>query len=308
MRSDTGSSSVRVRPVASDADLEAYVAVANEAVPDDIHWDVEQQRDRRKRDPRRLYLLAETDGEPVAVGFAGPSDNSERGFVAPRVLLAARRRGIGTALLVRLADHLEQLGFNAAGAHVDGNDEGSLAFARRFGFEETDRQVEQVRTLGSESRAEPPPGVTFVTIAERPELLREAYPLGVAGWADMATAEPVTISLDDWLADEATFPEGSFVALADGEIVGYSGLCRMGDDPSLAEDGLTVVRSDWRRRGLATALKRAELAWAAANGIEEIVTWTQRGNDGMRAANEQLGYVYRSVTVNMRGPIPLPRR
>jgi len=308
MRSDTGSSSVRVRPVASDADLEAYVAVANEAVPDDIHWDVEQQRDRRKRDPRRLYLLAETDGEPVAVGFAGPSDNSERGFVAPRVLLAARRRGIGTALLVRLADHLEQLGFKAAGAHVDGNDEGSLAFARRFGFEETDRQVEQVRTLGSESRAEPPPGVTFVTIAERPELLREAYPLGVAGWADMATAEPVTISLDDWLADEATFPEGSFVALADGEIVGYSGLCRMGDDPSLAEDGLTVVRSDWRRRGLATALKRAELAWAAANGIEEIVTWTQRGNDGMRAANEQLGYVYRSVTVNMRGPIPLPRR
>jgi len=308
MRSDTGSSSVRVRPVASDADLEAYVAVANEAVPDDIHWDVEQQRDRRKRDPRRLYLLAETDGEPVAVGFAGPSDNSERGFVAPRVLLAARRRGIGTALLVRLADHLEQLGFNAAGAHVDGNDEGSLAFARRFGFEETDRQVEQVRTLGSESRAEPPPGVTFVTIAERPELLREAYPLGVAGWADMATAEPVTISLDDWLADEATFPEGSFVALADGEIVGYSGLCRIGDDPSLAEDGLTVVRSDWRRRGLATALKRAELAWAAANGIEEIVTWTQRGNDGMRAANEQLGYVYRSVTVNMRGPIPLPRR
>lgn len=308
MRSDTGSSSVRVRPVASDADLEAYVAVANEAVPDDIHWDVEQQRDRRKRDPRRLYLLAETDGEPVAVGFAGPSDNSERGFVAPRVLLAARRRGIGTALLVRLADHLEQLGFKAAGAHVDGNDEGSLAFARRFGFEETDRQVEQVRTLGSESRAEPPPGVTFVTIAERPELLREAYPLGVAGWADMATAEPVTISLDDWLADEATFPEGSFVALADGEIVGYSGLCRIGDDPSLAEDGLTVVRSDWRRRGLATALKRAELAWAAANGIEEIVTWTQRGNDGMRAANEQLGYVYRSVTVNMRGPIPLPRR
>jgi len=303
-----GSSSVRVRPVASDADLEAYVAVANEAVPDDIHWDVEQQRDRRERDPRRLYLLAETDGEPVAVGFAGPSDNSERGFVAPRVLLAARRRGIGTALLVRLADHLEQLGFKAAGAHVDGNDEGSLAFARRFGFEETDRQVEQVRTLGSESRAEPPPGVTFVTIAERPELLREAYPLGVAGWADMATAEPVTISLDDWLADEATFPEGSFVALADGEIVGYSGLCRIGDDPSLAEDGLTVVRSDWRRRGLATALKRAELAWAAANGIEEIVTWTQRGNDGMRAANEQLGYVYRSVTVNMRGPIPLPRR
>jgi mycothiol synthase len=308
MRSATGSSSVRVRPVATDADLEAYVAVANAAVPDDIPWNVEKLRERREREPRRLYLLAEQAGEPVAVGFAAPSDNADRGFVAPRVLPAARRRGIGSSLLVRLADHLDQLGFEAAGAHVDGNDAGSIAFAGHFGFEEADRQVEQVRTLGDEPSAEPPPGVTFVTVAERPELLGEAYPLGVAGWADMATTEPVTISLDDWLADEATFPEGSFVALADGEIVGYSGLCRLGDDPSLAEDGLTVVRSDWRRRGLATALKRAELAWAAANGIEEIVTWTQRGNDAMRAANEQLGYVYRSVSVTMRGPIPLPRR
>ena len=308
MRSDMGSSSVRVRPVATDADLEAYVAVANAAVPDDIPWNVEKLRERREREPRRLYLLAEHAGEPVGVGFAAPSDNADRGFVAPRVLPAARRRGIGSALLVRLADHLEQLGFEAAGAHVDGNDAGSIAFAERFGFEEADRQVEQVRTLGDEPPADPPPGVTFITVSERPELLGEAYPLGVAGWADMATTEPVTISLDDWLADEATFPEGSFVAVADGDIVGYSGLCRLGDAPNLAEDGLTVVRSDWRRRGLATALKRAELAWAAANGIEEIVTWTQRGNDAMRAANEQLGYVYRSVSVTMRGPIPLPRR
>ena len=68
------------------------------------------------------------------------------------------------------------------------------------------------------------------------------------------------------------------------------------------------MRRDWRRRGLATALKRAELAWAAENGIREIVTWTQRGNDAMRAANERLGYVYRAVSLNMRGPIPLQRR
>jgi GNAT superfamily N-acetyltransferase len=244
----------------------------------------------------------------VAVGFAGPSDNADRGFVTPIVLPVARRRGIGTELLLRLADHLEQLGFEVAGAHVDGADEGSLAFARRFGFEESGRQVEQVRMLGDEPPAVPPPGVTFVTIAERPELLREAFPLGLQGWADMATEEPVSTSLEEWLSYEATFPEGSFVALADGEIVGYSGLCRLGGDPTAAEDGLTVVRRDWRRRGLAIALKRAELAWAAANGIKEIVTWTQQGNDGMRAANERLGYVYRQIVFNMHGAIPLQQR
>lgn len=310
MRSATESSSAPadIRVAESDADLQAYVAVWNAAVPNDIPSSVDAQRRRRESDARRLYLLAELDGRPVASGYAGPSDAPGRGFVGPRVLPDARRRGIGSALIRRLAAHLEGLGFGVAGAHVDGNDEGSLAFARRFGFEEVDREVEQVRIVGEEPPAEPPPGVELVTIAERPELLREAHPLGLQGWADMATAEAVTISLEDWLADEATFPEGSFVALADGEIVGYSGLCRMGDDTTVAEDGLTVVRRDWRRRGLASALKRAELHWAAQNGIREIVTWTQRGNEGMRAANERLGYVYRSVTVNMRGPIPLRER
>jgi GNAT superfamily N-acetyltransferase len=120
----------------------------------------------------------------------------------------------------------------------------------------------------------------------------------------MATATAVTISLDDWLRDEATLPEGSLVALAGDEIVGYSGLCRRAGD-GMAEDGLTVVRREWRRRGLALALKRAEIGWAAANGIREIVTWTQRGNDGMRAVNERLGYRYRSVSVSVRAPLPL---
>jgi mycothiol synthase len=308
MRSDMGSSSVRVRPAESDADLEAYVAVWNAALPDDIPARVEQQRDRRERDRRRLYLLAEVDGRAAGAGYAGPSDAEGRGFVGPRVLPDYRRRGIGSALIRELAAHLEQLGFEVTGAHVDGNDPASLSFAHRFGFEEVDREVEQVRTIGDEPPAQPPPGVEFVTIAERPELLREAYPLGVQGWADMATVESVTISLEDWLADEATLPGGSFVALADGEIVGYSGLSRLGDDDTAAEDGLTVVRSDWRRRGLATALKRAELHWAAENGIREIVTWTQRGNEAMRGANERLGYVYRQVSLTMRGSIPLQER
>ena len=38
-------------------------------------------------------------------------------------------------------------------------------------------------------------------------------------------------------------------------------------------------------------------AWAAENELREIVTWTQRGNEGMRRLNEQLGYEYRHVSV-----------
>jgi len=146
-----------------------------------------------------------------------------------------------------------------------------------------------------------------VTIAERPELLEESYPLARdEGYADLAVEGSISIPLDEWLHDEATLPAGSFVALADGEIVGYSGLMEH-DNDGVAEDGLTVVRRAWRGRGLGTALKQRELAWAKANGLREIVTWTQRGNDAMRAVNERLGYEYRDVALTMTAPLPLER-
>ena len=285
--------------------MPAFVAVWNAITPEEPVT-VESQRARIGRE-RRLSLIAELDGEVVGCGLGAPSDSPERGVVQPRVLPAARRRGIGTALLRMLIDHVEAKGFEVASAFVDGNDKDSLAFAERFGFVEAERQVEQVWSSSEVDEVSPPPGVAFMTIAERPDLLREAYPLGLAGWGDMATATPVTISLEAWLDEEATLPEGSFVALAGDEIVGYSGLCRRPVEGT-AEDGLTVVRHDWRRRGLASALKRAELAWASRNGIREVVTWTQRGNDGMRAVNERLGYVYRTVAVSMRAPLPLDPR
>jgi GNAT superfamily N-acetyltransferase len=65
------------------------------------------------------------------------------------------------------------------------------------------------------------------------------------------------------------------------------------------------VRRDWRGRGVASALKRAALRHAAASGLREVYTWTQRGNEGMRRLNEHLGYVTRSECFMVRAPLPL---
>ena len=231
--------------VLEDDELPAYVAVWNAITPEDPA-DVAQQRERRARDGRRLYVLAELDGAAAGCGFAGPSQSEGRGFLSPRVLPDARRRGVGTALLQELTRHLAALGFETASGHVDGADEGSLAFARRYGFEEVDRQVEQVRAItAAEPPGDPPSGVVHVTLAERPELLLESYDLASEGYADMATFVPVGITLEDWLdGDGGNVPEGSFVALAGDEIVGFSGLCR--NPEGAYEDGLTVVRRAWR--------------------------------------------------------------
>ena len=160
--------------------------------------------------------MAELDGEIVGAGLAGPSDVQGRGFVNPRVHPDARRRGVGTAMLHRLTQHVASLGFDKASASVD--DPGSRAFAERFGFEEVDREVEQVIALPAElPEAALPVGVEVVSIAYRPELLRETYSLAQdEGYTDLAIDGDVVVTLDDWLHDEATLPGGSFVALHEG--------------------------------------------------------------------------------------------
>jgi mycothiol synthase len=292
--------SIEVRAAESDADLEAFVRIRRTLLPNESGGTVALLRADLAANPDRHFYVAELEGEVVGSGLISLSDLRDRFSVKVRVLPQARRRGVGTALLRRLIIHATG---DKVGTHLE--EEESRPFAERFGFRETDRQVEQVKHLGDEPDPPPlPDGIEVVTVAERPSLLREAYPLACEGYSDMALERPAQISLENWLREEATVPAGSFVALAGGEIVGWSGLVQH-DNHRVAEDGLTVVRRDWRRRGLATTLKRMELAWAAANGYREIVTWTQRGNEGMRSLNERLGYEYRDVSVTMVAPLPL---
>ncbi len=296
---------IEVRRAESDADLEGWIRVKRAVLPNESAWTVEDFRTRLT--PDRTVLVAELEGEIVGAGLGGRSDDPARGYVAPRVHLESRRRGVGTELLGRLLEFVESLGLVRVSGQV--TDAGSKAFAERFGFVESDRQVEQVRRLDGEIALDPiPDEVEVVTIAERPELLEAAYPLARdEGFPDLALDGSISIPLDEWIRDEATLPDGSFVALAEGEIVGYSGLMAH-DNEGVAEDGLTVVSRAWRRRGLAKALKQRELAWAREAGLREVVTWTQTGNDGMRAVNERLGYEYRDVGITMAATLPLEHR
>ena len=290
---------ISIRVAESDADLAAWIEVRRRVHPDEPAGSVQQLRERAA--PVRLLLLAEVDGRLAAHGLADRSDTGH-GFVAPRVLPGERGRGVGTALLERLLEHVRAHGFARGRSHCD--DDGSFAFAERHGFREVDRQVEQVRAVEGEPEPEPYEGVAFATVGERPELLELAYPLAEHGYADLALATgSVTVARDAWLRDEATLPGGSIVALAGGRIVGYAGLMAWDDDPTRAENGLTVVARDWRRRGLAVALKRRQLAWAARAGIREIVTWTQHGNEAMRRVNERLGYVTRTISRTVERPL-----
>lgn len=295
---------IEIYPVETDEDLEAWRQVRIAILPNERTSTVEEIR--RAETPEQLLVLAEIAGELVGSGVAGRSDAAGHGFVAPRVLPDNRRRGVGSALIARLAEHVETLGFTRVSSNVE--DAGSLEFAKRFGFREHDRQVEQVREIHGDEQAPPAPhGIELVPLAAHPDLHARVYhELAVEALEDFAVTPKLEISFEDWEREWITWPEGSFVALHGNEIVGCAGLIRDYDRPDRAENSLTAVRRDWRRRGLATALKRQTIAWAAANGLSELYTWTQTGNEGMRAVNERLGYVTRAVSITVRGAIPLP--
>ena len=89
----------------------------------------------------RILLLAELDGNLVGCGIAARSHFAGRGFVAPRVLPDFRRRGVGTALLLALTDHIRSLGREELISFVYANEAGSVAFAERFGQEVVDRST-----------------------------------------------------------------------------------------------------------------------------------------------------------------------
>jgi GNAT superfamily N-acetyltransferase len=290
---------IALRPCETDSDYEAWLDVRRVVLPNERTASLDElKRSFRSGD---LHVLAELDGELAGSGLANRSDTGNA-HLAPRVLPDRRGRGVGAALLRRLGKHAVEHGYTHASSFVAGDDERSIAFAGRFGFEETRREVQQVLDIARVNPREIQ-GVEFSSVEERPELLGAAYPLAQQGYADMPI-DGVDISMDSWM-EEATLPAGSLVALADGEVVGYAGLMRWADDPTRAEHGLTVVRRDWRRRGLAAALKERQIAWAAANGIRRLVTYTQTGNENMQAVNARLGYITTEITVGFTRALPL---
>jgi len=281
-----------IRPAITDADLDAWRFVRRVVLPNESTVTTEQLRSRES--PQRAMVLAEVDGELAGHGFTDVSSYAD-GFVVPRVLPDFRRRGIGSALLGVLIDHARSVGHRSVASMTD--EDAAVAFAAGHGFAEIDRQVEQVRPIHPDEPDSPPfPGIAFVSLAERPDLQRDAWVVAEQGYADMKLVTgPARVTIEEWLGEDATMPGGSIVALAGDRIVGWAGLIAFADDPTRAENGLTAVDRAWRGRGLAAAMKRRQLRWAATNGIAEIVTWTQAGNETMQHVNIQLGYVDRAV-------------
>jgi mycothiol synthase len=286
----------------TDADYEAWRSVRIAVLPYERCPSVEELRGQDAKQTR-LMLLAHEDGVLAGSGLADVSDSAATGSVAPRVLPGYRRRGIGTALLERLADHLAALDLPRVRATVD--DDESLAFAHARGFEDTDHEIEQTRPVADlPPTGDAPDGVEVVLAADRPGLWEAAYDrFGREATSDFALSTALDVTPERWAT--SWLGEPMFLAVHEGEVVGCAGLIVDTDVTDRAENALTAVRRDWRGRGLAIHLKLVTLAWAAEHGIAEVYTWTQDGNDAMRSLNTRLGYATTRRSTMVARPLPL---
>jgi GNAT superfamily N-acetyltransferase len=275
-----------IRVAVSTADLERCVEITNAVHPDDP---VSLEQLRGATDG--AMLLDDAGG----CAYISPSSVADSTYAMVRVHPSARDRGIGSGLLEAARERTRELGCKALWGRV--RDDGSLGFAARRGFREVARDIVVARAV-EPGEGEVAPGI--VELGD--EHLRGAYEVCVEAIAEVHAPLPAKAQpFDKWLEHESRDPAVAFAALYGDEVVGYARLHTCGV-PDRLEHGLTAVRRTHRRRGLATALKRAQIRWAADRGYRELLTDTVEGNIGMRAVNERLGYRPLPPIVIVQGP------
>jgi GNAT superfamily N-acetyltransferase len=266
----------------------------------------------RAADEPFLRLGAWTaDGALAGVAEAALSEDGSRyenrtaGLVG--VVPRYRRRGLGT----RLAEEVEQFASSNRVRWVEAevqesNLPGSQPFVARRGYVELERYQTSVQApllvdasglAALRSRLERD-GIEIVAFPaiDSPRARDELYRLTAQIWRDMPH-EP-HVGWEDPSPDAfrriiferpSVLLDGFFVARDGERVVGLSYLVRRPDGN--AEVGDTGVQRDYRRRGIARALKLMVTQYAQHHGIERVHTDNRTDNAGMLAINQELGFV-----------------
>jgi mycothiol synthase len=301
---------VEIVSCTDEADEQASLDVYNEVWPHD-RIGLAEVHSFKASVVDHLDLIARIQGVVVGSGFAAiQPQRPELVFVLITVLAGQRRRGAGTALYEAISAWTRERGLDELEAVVADDDDESLAFALRRSFVE-DRREQGVALRLAEIEpplVEPPPGVEIVTWAERPEAARGMYEVAIEAFPDVPGWENELMEpFEDWLAHDMTGsgdrPEATFVALAGDEVVGYAKFALTDAQPKTAHHDLTGVKRAWRGRGVARALKATQIAWAKANGYEELRTRNDERNAPIRKLNKEFGYRPAIGRIYLRGPL-----
>jgi GNAT superfamily N-acetyltransferase len=309
---------VDVRPIRARADdlVADYVRIRNTVSPDDAD-SAEQVAWEDATYPGQVWRwLAGLDGETVGTCTTGRlhihGPDHPRFYLGLWVLPDRRGRGAGSALYQTASEAARAAGKSGFQTWVSEDEADGVRFLLARGFTITGRD----KVVSLDLRAIDPPahrlpaGIELVTLAQRPDLVPGVHAAAGEAFPSIPSTAPILPgSLDEFTAVEVEgvgmAEDAFFVALDEptGEVAGYANLKLAQGGAPFAYHHMTAVRPAHRGRGVATALKRATIAWAIRAGLEELRTGNDEANGPMRAVNARLGYRPRADYLALRGPL-----
>lgn len=294
-----------IREVGED-ELGAFAAVVKAAFPRE-EATVEGFVDWKRQAEDMAWFLADGGAAFVLTGWHTPPGHAI-GQVG--VLSERRGRGLGDELLATVERWARERGSTQLEGGIAEDDAASIAWAAERGFEEVGRNSRMVLDLTAIDPPDttPPPGIEVVTWAERPELARGLWEVAREAGPDVPGEEDTDVGpFEEWLdrdmGGSGDRRDAVFVALEGDEVLGYAKLSFSSERTDRAYHDLTGVRRAARGRGIAAALKAAQIAWAKANGYESLQTANEVRNAPIRHLNRKHGYVLEPGNVIVRRPI-----
>jgi GNAT superfamily N-acetyltransferase len=306
-----GGLTVVIRPFAED-DYPVLVDIVNRSYPEYGDTEAEWRFGDSRRNPQMKFarFVGEVDGRVAAVANYEQWENMyhpRRFAVDVTVDPERRRRGIGAQMYAHLwavlaAHDPMTLHAQAREDYLD-----SVRFLERRGFRDVMRAWESRLDLQAFDaapyaehlaafRASGLKAATIDQLAGDPDRDRKLYDLVDAVGRDVPSPEPHTsVDFDLWVERNMKSPDLLpclyWVALDGDRYVGLSNMWGSQHDPLETYTGLTGTLGDYRRRGIALALKVLCIARARELGYRQTRTWNETGNEGMLAINVRLGFV-----------------
>jgi mycothiol synthase len=300
---------VQIRPF-TERDYAALIAVHNAALPDYTESEVDVRHYDAARDPQCHFLRVVAERDGLVVGFASYGNVSfmfhpQKFWLDIEVHPEYHGQGIEAALY----DHLmadaaprEPILF-WSNSREDWAER--MAFLAERGFAEKMRYYESrldltsfdaSRFAGASERAAEQ-GITIKTLRELeadPDRDRKLFEFHSTVVRDVPSpGETNDITYEAWhkrtFENPSLLPDGFFMALDGERYVGISNLWEAKGRAHI-NTGLTGVLREYRRRGIALALKLRAIEYARQVGATHIRTGNEENNRAMLSINEALGF------------------
>ena len=272
-------------------------------------WLNSRQKFDESRYFRRHYVVENADGKQI-IAYGGV----EQSVYLPKYRLFLLsdpqwlKRGVGEMLLDRLSEDLREAQAVTVSCRQYATETELVNLLESRGFTETTRVLDlrlNVATTDLSTHASlierlHSEGISITTFADEsarnPDCVEKLYAFTTlirhddpARGAFLPPAYNAREALL-WIKMPYVLPDAFFIAKHGDEYAGVSDVSLFEAIPGGLTQGFTGVKREYRRRGLATALKLSGVLYAQTCGYQVIQTFNKPEQTAIRALNEKLGF------------------